>query len=196
MKKIALTSIAFLSLALPAFAMTPASPQYLPNPTSFGCADNADFIWFYDTRDLSQPSVADSQGTSCANEGLYLWSALFQTYSSYTLDMIEQNGAQSIDCSALSYSDCVSALMGASEYAGVGSVNLLLAPVSGGSSNFFPILPAASSSLLAAVGDIGGVSSGTVGSVYSWMLIAAGIPLAFYIIEKLIMLIPAPKKKK
>jgi hypothetical protein len=43
------------------------------------------------------------------------------------------------------------------------------------------------SALLAAVGDI---SSSTFASVLPFLYVAAGIPLAFYIVKKLISLIP------
>ena len=37
---------------------------------------------------------------------------------------------------------------------------------------------------------IGAVSSGVFDSVYSWVLVAVGIPLAFYLAKKIISLIP------
>lgn len=52
------------------------------------------------------------------------------------------------------------------------------------------VLPAASSSLTAALGDISSVVQPTVTSVYSLVLLAIGIPLAFYLVRKVISLIP------
>jgi len=57
------------------------------------------------------------------------------------------------------------------------------------------ILPAASSSLVAALGDISAVAQPTITSVYSWILIAVGVPFAFYVIGRLIGLIPGRRSR-
>lgn len=52
------------------------------------------------------------------------------------------------------------------------------------------ILPTGSSTLTAALADISAVAQPTMTSVYAWVLIAVGIPFAFYVIHALIGLIP------
>jgi len=52
------------------------------------------------------------------------------------------------------------------------------------------ILPTASSSLTAALADLSAVAQPTITNVYSLVLLAIGIPLAFYLIRKVISVMP------
>lgn len=58
------------------------------------------------------------------------------------------------------------------------------------------VLPAASSTLASLLADVSAVAQPTITSIWPVVLIAAGVPFAFYLVHKLVGLIPKRTSSK